>query len=147
MSNAIEMKSYIPGLSHSEAKKRLQEHGPNTIRAKKRKPAAVIFLEQFADFMVVVLLLSTAVSAFMGELSEAVTIAAIVVVNAILGFIQSTGQKNPAGFKNLAAPKGKVIRGAEVCVIPRKKLFPGMLSCSEEGTGFPRMPHSLMPRH
>lgn len=138
MSNAIEMKSYIPGLSHSEAKKRLQEHGPNTILVKKRKPAAVIFLEQFADFMVIVLLLSTAVSAFMGELSEAVTIAAIVVVNAILGFIQEyRTEKTLQALKNLAAPKGKVIRGAEVCVIPAEEVVPGDVIVLEEGDRIP----------
>ena len=76
------------GLSYKEAENRLKKYGLNILKGKRKISALKILMNQFTDFMVIILLACTAISMFMGEITESVTIIAIVIVNAILGFIQ-----------------------------------------------------------
>ncbi len=116
----------LKGLSRREAAKRLRQSGPNILIAKKRKPAGRIFAEQFSDFMVIVLLPATAISAFMGEITEAVTIAAIVAVNALLGFIQEyKTEKTIEALRKMAAPRANVLREGRVYSIPAGEVVCG----------------------
>ena len=126
------------GLSDREAKKKLDEYGLNTITQKKKISVLRILMDQFADFMVIVLLASTAVSAFMGEMTEAVTIIAIVIINAILGFIQEfRTEKTLEALKGLAAPTANVIRNGKAVSIPAEQVVPGDLVLLEAGDRVP----------
>src|SRR3712207_1233221 len=81
-------KFFKKGLTSDEAKKRIKEYGPNVLEKKKRISPVKIFLEQFNDFIIWVLISATILSAVMGQKADAITIVIIVVMNAILGFIQ-----------------------------------------------------------
>ncbi|MCL5070421.1 MAG: HAD-IC family P-type ATPase, partial [Actinobacteria bacterium] len=126
------------GLSDKEAGKKLQEHGPNTLTESKRISVFKILLQQFSDFMVLILLASTAISALMGEMTEAVTIIAIVVLNAILGFVQEyRTEKTLEALKGLAAPTAKVVRSGRAVSIPAEEIVPGDLIILETGDRVP----------
>ncbi len=126
------------GLSDKEAGKKLREHGPNTLTGSKRISVFRIFLQQFSDFMVLILLAATAISALMGEMTEAVTIIAIVVLNAILGFVQEyRTEKTMEALKNLAAPTAKVVRSGKAQIIPAEQIVPGDLVILETGDRVP----------
>lgn len=126
------------GLSDKEAGKKLREHGPNTLTGSKRISVFRIFLQQFSDFMVLILLASTAISALMGEMTEAVTIVAIVVLNAVLGFVQEyRTEKTMEALKNLAAPTAKVVRSGKAQTIPAEQIVPGDLVILETGDRVP----------
>lgn len=76
------------GLSEAEARRLLEIHGENKIKAKKKISPFSLLIGQFKDALIIILLISTLISLAMGEYVEAITISAIVVINAILGFIQ-----------------------------------------------------------
>ena len=82
------MQTEAKGLSSREAARRLQDGGPNQLAETKRKGAAGIFLSQFKDLMILILAVATLLSALLGETTEAVTIIAIVLLNAVMGFLQ-----------------------------------------------------------
>jgi len=126
------------GLSEKEAKHRLQKYGPNTLKMSKKISAIKIFIEQFCDFMIIILLACTAISMLMGEVTEAVTIIAIIVLNSILGFIQEyRTEKTIEALKNLAAPVSKVIRNGKEVSVPAEELVPGDLIIIETGDRIP----------
>lgn len=126
------------GLSEKEAKKKLEQHGLNTLTEKKKISPFKILLDQFSDFMVLILLASTAISAFMGETTEAVTIIAIVVLNAILGFVQEyRTERTMEALKGLAAPAARVVRGGKAVSIPAEQVVPGDLILLETGDRVP----------
>lgn len=114
------------GLSSYEAEARLKTYGPNVIIRRKKISILKMLLGQFSDFMIVVLLASTAVSLFLGELTEALAIIAIVVLNAILGFIQEyRSEKSIEALKGLTSPSAKVIRDGIMQTISAGNVVPG----------------------
>ena len=114
------------GLTEEEADRRLNKWGYNTIQEKKQKGMAEIFLDQFRDFMVLVLLGATFISGMLKEYSDALTILVIVFLNAILGFVQEyRAERSFAALKNLTAPQGKVLRGDTIKEIPAERVVPG----------------------
>ena len=114
------------GISETEGLQRLKKWGPNAIEEKKRKSVFEIFLDQFRDFMVLVLLGATLVSGLLHEYSDAITIIVIVVLNAVLGFIQEyKAERSFAALKSLSAPKGKVLRDRTLKEIPAEEVVPG----------------------
>lgn len=126
-------KAYM-GLSEREARKKLLEHGPNTLSQKKKISVIKLLISQFTDVMVLVLIVSTIISAFMGDITEAVTIIAIVVLNAVLGFIQEfRTEKTLDALKNLAAPVAKVLRGGKQVDIPAQEVVPDDVIILEAG--------------
>lgn len=126
------------GLSEKEVRKKYEIHGPNVLSDKKKISAIKILLEQFSDFMVMILIAATVVSAFMGEITEAITIIAIVIINAILGFVQAfRTEKTMEALKNLAAPNAKVIREGRLHVIPAHEIVPGDIIVFEAGDRIP----------
>ncbi|WP_258359395.1 cation-translocating P-type ATPase [Moorella sulfitireducens] len=122
------------GLAGEEARRRLEKAGPNQLKAKPKEPPYIIFLNQFRDFMVLVLLAATAVSAFLGELADSVTIMAIVVINAFLGFIQEyRAERSLEALKEMAAPEARVRRDNEVRRVPAREVVPGDILLLESG--------------
>ncbi|QSZ28003.1 calcium-translocating P-type ATPase, SERCA-type [Aceticella autotrophica] len=101
----------LNGLTEQEAQKRFLKFGPNVLEGSKKITPFEIFLDQFKDFIVMVLLAATLFSALMGEVADALTITIIVILNAILGFIQEyRTEQSLEALKKLAAPTTKVIR-------------------------------------
>ena len=126
------------GLTEREADRKLKEHGPNIITQKKKISPLKILFEQFTDIMVIILLVSTVISAFMGEITEAATIMAIVVVNAFLGFIQEfKTEKTLEALKQLAAPAANVVREGRTVNIPAEQVVPGDVILLEAGDRVP----------
>lgn len=126
------------GLSDKEARKKLLEHGPNILEEKEKISLVKLLLRQFTDVMVLVLLVSTVISAFMGDVTEAVTIIAIVIINAILGFVQEfRTEKTMEALKSLAAPVAKVLRNCRMTSIPAEQIVPGDVIFLETGDRVP----------
>ena len=122
------------GLSSREAGRRLEEYGPNILTEKKKVSPIKLLFSQFTDIMVIILMISTAISAFMGEMTEAVTIIAIVVLNAVLGFIQEyKTEKTMEALKSLTAPEAKVIRDGKRTSVPADRIVPGDVIVLEAG--------------
>lgn len=127
-------KSEYSGLTEAEAKKRLEKYGPNIIENKQRVSAVKIFLSQFNDFIIWVLIVATIISGIMGDRADAITILIIVVMNAVLGFIQEyKTEKSLEALKALAAPTAKVIRNGNIKVVSAETLVPGDLLILETG--------------
>ncbi|MDF2522380.1 MAG: calcium-translocating P-type ATPase, SERCA-type [Clostridiales bacterium] len=138
LKNMHQGKTVNEGLSRKEAQHKLQEHGPNTIFGKKKISAWKIILEQFSDLMILILLASTAISAIMGDITEAITIITIVILNAVLGFIQEyKTEQTMEALKGLAAPTARVIREGNLESIPAEQIVPGDLIVIEAGDRIP----------
>lgn len=134
----VSEKNMMRGLTNAEAEKRLKEYGLNALQKKKKVSPIKIFLEQFNDFIIWVLLAATILSAFIGERADAITIIIIVIMNAILGFIQEfRTEKSLEALKSLAAPTAKIIRNDEIKVINAEFLVPGDLVILESGDRVP----------
>jgi len=116
------------GLGQEQIKQRQEQYGFNQLKEQKGTSAFTIFIEQFQDFIIWVLIGAALVSGFLKEWVDAVAIIAIVILNAILGFIQEyRAEKSLAALKKLSSPTSKVIRGGQHQVIPSAQLVPEML--------------------
>jgi Ca2+-transporting ATPase len=136
--NDVGYKKSPTGLTYHEAKKRQDIYGKNVLRHKKKRSWIVMLLSQFTDFMVLVLLGATALSMIMGEITEALTILVIVLLNSLLGFYQEIHtEKTMEALAQLAAPKAKVFRDNELCELPAEELVPGDLILLEAGDRIP----------
>ena len=122
------------GLAESEAARRLKQWGSNSLQEKKQKSVFEIFLDQFRDFMVLVLLAATLISGLLKEYSDALTIIIIVILNAWLGFIQEyRAERSFAALQKLSAPRGKVLRDGLRQEIPAEAVVPGDVVFLEAG--------------
>lgn len=126
------------GLSDKEAKERNTRFGPNELIKAPRDPAWKLFIAQFRDFMVLVLLAATAVSGFLGEYADAITIMIIVIVNAVLGFVQEyRAERSLEALKKLTSPEARVIRNGQERKLQAAALVPGDIVLLEEGDKVP----------
>lgn len=99
------------GLSEKEAEKRVKQYGPNKLDEGEKPSAILVFLAQFKDFMVLVLLAATLISGLLGEYIDAITIMIIVLLNGVLGFVQERkAEKSLDALKELSAPQMLVLR-------------------------------------
>ncbi|HAH19622.1 MAG TPA: ATPase, partial [Candidatus Omnitrophica bacterium] len=126
------------GLASDEARARLQKYGPNQLKEKKPISPLSIFLSQFQDFIVWILIAAALVSGFLKEWVDASAIIVIVILNAILGFVQEyRAEKSMAALKKLSSPTSKVIRDGQHGVIASHELVPGDLIALEAGDNIP----------
>ncbi len=133
-----ELKTNENGLKASEASLRLSEYGPNKIKSRKRRTSLIIFLEQFKSFLVILLLVATAISIALGLLTDAMVIGAILILNAVLGFYQEyKAEKAIEALKKLIVTKVLVIRNRENLEIPIEQLVPGDIVVLEAGNRVP----------
>ena len=134
----IQEREIFRGLSTKEAEKRQKTYGLNEISHKKKTSPIIIFLSQFNDFIVWVLIAATVISGLMGDTADAITILIIVVANAIMGFIQEyKTEKSLEALKELAAPTCKVIRDGVLKVINSIEITIGDLAILEAGDRIP----------
>ncbi len=133
-----EFKSSIHGISSEESIKRLGEYGLNELKEKKGKTPFMMFLDQFRDFMILVLVAAAVISGFIGELSDTIAIIVIVVLNAVIGFIQEyRAEKAMAALKKMSAPSATVVRNGTPETVSASQLVPGDVVILEAGNIVP----------
>ncbi len=126
------------GLTEAEAQNRLASYGANQLQEGKKKTKIRMFFDQFADFMILILIAAALLAGILGELRDAVVIITIVVLNAILGFSQEyRAEQAMAALKKLAAVSATVIRDGMVKVIDTAGIVPGDIILLEAGDGVP----------
>ena len=114
------------GLTQAEAERRLEKYGVNELHAGKQKSVLQIFLGQFADFLVLILILAAAISACMGDMESAIVILAVITINAILGTVQTVkAAASLDSLKQMSAPVAKVLRDGKIAQIPGRNVVPG----------------------
>ncbi len=124
----------VRGLSATQAAERLFLDGPNEITDVGQKSMLVLFFSQLADPLIYVLIVAAGISVFLGEVSDAAIIGAVVVLNAIVGMLQEgKARKALESLKKLASPKAIVIRDGVRLEIPSAELVRGDLVCLEAG--------------
>jgi Ca2+-transporting ATPase len=129
-----DLKSSLQGLSSEEAERRLGEYGFNVLKEKKKKTPFMMFLDQFKDFMILVLIAAAIISGFIGEISDTIAIVVIVALNAVIGFIQEyRAEKAMAALKKMAALTTTVIRGGMPVTIDGSDIVPGDVVMLEAG--------------
>ncbi|MBU1018339.1 HAD-IC family P-type ATPase [Patescibacteria group bacterium] len=122
------------GLSSREAQSRLRQYGPNKLKAKKITPLPIRFLAEFKDLMVIILILAAILAGIAGERIDAGVILFIVLLNAVIGFIQKfKAEKALQALKNMIEPHAKVIRDGHEKIINAYELVPGDILILEEG--------------
>lgn len=120
------LKSSTEGLSSEEAKKRLDQYGPNELKATKTTTPLTILLEQFKNIFVIILLIAAVISIFLEHGMESVAIIAIVLFAVLLGFIQEyRAEKAIDALRKMAAPTASVLRDGREIEIPAVELVPG----------------------
>ena len=134
------------GLSDEQVLKKREEVGTNELTEKKKHPLWLIFLMQFKDFMILVLIGAAVVSGVIGDLTDAVIILVIVVLNAIVGFVQEfNAEKAMEALKKMATLNAQVIRNGKTVTLPSSELVPGDIINIEAGNAVPadiRITHS-----
>ena len=126
------------GLTQLEVKKRQEEKGLNKLKEKEGKSLVKMVLEQFKDFLIIILIIASVLSIILGDYVEGIVILVIVVLNAILGVVQEKRASNAlSALKNMAAPKAKVIRESKLSIIDSQQLVPGDIVSIELGDYIP----------
>jgi Ca2+-transporting ATPase len=139
------LKTTEAGLNSEEAEHRLQEYGPNELIEKKKVTPIKIFLGQFKDVFVIMLLIAMIISIVIAitsadtkEIVDAVTIGAIVVLNSVVGFFQEyRSEKAMEAMKKLTAPKARILRDGTEKLIPSRDVVPGDIALLEAGDRIP----------
>ena len=122
------------GLSAQEARRRAEQYGPNKLSEGKKKSTLQVFLEQFKDLMVLILIIAAVISAFSGNVESTIVIFAVLVLNAILGTVQyEKAEKSLESLKAMASPTAKVMRGGVRVEIPSADVVPGDIVLLEAG--------------
>ena len=111
------------GLTTQEAEDRLKQYGPNELQEGGKKSTLRIFLEQFADFIVIILILAAIVSAFTGEVESTIVILAVITMNAVLGTVQTVkAAASLDSLKQMSAPTAKVLRDGQILQVPGREI-------------------------
>lgn len=125
-------------LTNEEVKRRQEKFGFNELAEGKKKSSLQIFLEQYKDFLVLILIVSAVVSLFLGETESAAVILVVITMNAILGTVQTIKAENSLeSLKQLAAPEVKVVRNGAVMRIPGREITVGDVVHLEAGDYIP----------
>ncbi|WP_341877956.1 calcium-transporting P-type ATPase, PMR1-type [Defluviitalea saccharophila] len=126
------------GISKEEVSKRLKEYGENRLQENERRGILQMFLDQFKDFLVLILIGASIVSMAVGEGTDAIIILVIVILNSILGVFQENRASNALkALKDMAAPQAKVIREGNLEKVSSSELVPGDVVILEAGDYIP----------
>ena len=122
------------GLSDQEAAQRIEKYGKNELEAQAKKTFAQKLIEQFKDFLIIILIVAAIISAAVGEGQDSIVILAIVVLNAILGIVQEgKAEKSIEALQKMSAPNAKVIRSGNQEEVPAANIVPGDIVVLEAG--------------
>ncbi|MCD8218849.1 MAG: cation-translocating P-type ATPase [Ruminococcus sp.] len=126
------------GLSSKAAAQNAEKYGKNALAEGKKKPGWMIFLEQFKDFLVIILIIAALISAFTGDIESFVVIIVVITMNAILGTVQTLrAKKSLSELKKLSSSTTKVLRDGQKMVIPSEEITVGDLVLLEAGDQIP----------
>lgn len=126
------------GLSQKEAELRLEKYGSNSLQEKKKKPAWLLFLGQFKDFMILILAAAALISGIVGDLTDSIIILVILVLNAILGFVQEyRAEKAMESLKKMTETQSKAKRDGQLRSLLSYELVPGDIIAVEAGNMVP----------
>src|SRR5512137_767662 len=124
----------IDGLRSEEAGKRLATFGRNELVEKGKRSLLAMIVDQFRDFMILILIAAAVVSGFVGDLADTIAILVIVLLNAVIGVVQEhRAEKAMEALKQMAAPVARVFRDGRVTSIPGSEIVPGDLVLLEAG--------------
>ena len=130
--------SFESGLSSAEAARRLAENGPNELQAAERISPWHILFQQFKNVLIIILLVATLLSAFLGHGIEAVAIAVIVLFAVLLGFVQEyRAEKAIDALRQMAAPTATILRDGEEVELPASEIVPGDVTLLHAGDKVP----------
>lgn len=133
-----ELESSTEGLSEGEAKHRLAKNGLNELKEKKKSPTWLIFLNQFKDFMILILGVAAILSGIMGDITDMIIIFVIIILNAIVGFIQEyRAEKTMEALKKMTIAESQVIREGKTVVISSTEIVVGDVVVLEAGNVVP----------
>ena len=122
------------GLTDQEARRRLEQFGPNKLSEGKKKSTLQIFLEQFKDLLVIILIIAAIISAVSANAESTIVIFAVLILNAILGTVQYLkAEKSLESLKAMSSPTAKVLRGGVRVEIPSADVVPGDIVLLEAG--------------
>jgi len=126
------------GLSSFEARSREEKFGFNVLYEKKKKSVFFVFLSQFTDFMILILLGAALISGIVGEIADSIVILIIVLLNAIIGFVQEfRAEKAMDALKRISAQNSMILRDGEFQMIPAREIVPGDIVRVEAGNLIP----------
>ncbi|WP_071396118.1 calcium-translocating P-type ATPase, PMCA-type [Bacillus tuaregi] len=126
------------GLTTAEVDKKREEYGYNELQEGKRKSAFQVFLEQFKDFLVIILLVAAIISAFLGEVESTIVIMVVVILNAILGTVQHVkAEQSLNSLKALSSPTAKVLRNGQKLEIASREVMVGDILTLDAGDFVP----------
>ena len=129
-----QLKSSPEGLDAQEAKSRLEKNGYNELAEGKKKSIPEIFISQFKDLLVIILLISVVISLFTGNQDSAIVIICVLIMNAIIGTVQNVkAEKSLAALKAMSSPMAKVMRNGIMAEIPARELCVGDIMILEAG--------------
>ena len=129
-----EFSSQENGLTQSDANLRLEQYGANELQDRQKKGVLRIFLEQFSDFLVLILISAAVISAIMGDAESTIVILAVITMNAILGTVQTVkASASLDSLKQMSAPTAKVLRDGQIVQIPGREVVPGDVVMLEAG--------------
>ena len=121
-----ELDTRMDGLTYEEASDRLKHYGKNQLTEGKRPGALKVFLSQFADLMVIILMVAAVISMFTKDLESTLVIIAVLILNAVLGTVQHMkAEKSLDSLKSLSSPVAKVIRQGQKIEMPSREVVPG----------------------
>ncbi|WP_306533506.1 cation-translocating P-type ATPase [Geobacter sp.] len=126
------------GLSADAARQRLVENGPNELQEQARRTPVAMLLSQFTDFMILILMGAAVLAAVIGDLGDAMPIIAIVILNAVIGFVQEfRAERAMAALREMAGNSATVMRDGSPVAIPAREIVPGDLVLLEAGNVVP----------
>lgn len=132
------LQSHPAGLSEEEAQKRILTYGKNQLETGKKKSLLVLFLEQFKDIMIIILLIAALISGLTGEITDSLIILVVVILNAILSVIQENkAEKALEALKKMSSPYARVKRDGMIKEIKSEDLVPGDIVIIEAGNLVP----------
>ena len=125
-------------LTDEQVREHKEKYGPNELVEGKKKTILQIFLEQYKDFLVIILIIAAIVSGFMGDAESAAVILIVITMNAILGTVQTVkAEQSLASLKKLSGPEAKVLRGGSVVQIPSSEVTVGDIVMLDAGDYIP----------
>lgn len=125
-------------LTSAEVKAHQEKFGPNELVEGKKKTTLQIFLEQYKDFLVIILIAAAIVSGFLGDAESAIVILIVITINAILGTVQTVkAEQSLASLKKLSGPEAKVLRDGSVVPIPSSEVTVGDIVMLDAGDYIP----------
>lgn len=133
-----DLDSNLTGLTQEESKLRLEKYGCNALQEKSKAPTWRLFLENFKDPLVIILLIAAMTQVFLGDTVESIIIFTVLVINAVLGVVQTKkAESSLDSLKKLSVPEAKVIRNNQKLTISSQELVPGDIVILEAGDYVP----------